>query len=155
MKKDICCFYPSDIASVFNAYQSAIAQKFTKSIQATPYHTISFPLAFSFKYNMNGGACTVHLMPHNDGTAVNVRYSVVQLVGARCKKHNQDMTAVVEKLLGVSAQEIQLDVETFLSAKQLPECKPDVSKMGKFCVNCGAEFSDTAMFCSKCGTKRR
>ena len=94
-------------------------------------------------------------MPHNDGTAVNVRYSVVQLAGARCKKHNQDMTAAVEKLLGVSAQEIQLDVETFLSAKQLPECKADVSKMGKFCVNCGAEFSDTAMFCSKCGTKRR
>ncbi len=114
MRRDICLIYQKSVKEVFDAYILAIRDRFDKECDAKPYYALTFGLNFSFKYNMNGGACTVHFMSLEQGTAVNVRYSVAQGVGARYEAHNRDLTKVVESRLGCSAQAADIDVEEFL-----------------------------------------
>ncbi len=114
MRRDICCMYNKNIREVFNAYMSAIDTVLGKRGEAQPYHTISFGLNMSFRYNINGGSCTVHLMPYSGGTAVDVRYSIAQLAGARYAAHCQELTRGVEEVLGVPSMPVDLDVEIFL-----------------------------------------
>ena len=141
MKKDLFHYYEADLETVFNAYVSAVKKQFGKDCSVKPFHTISFGLNFSFKYNMNGGSCHVHFMPYNTGTAVGVRYSIAQLMGARYSAHDADMTKYVQKELNVIATNTRLDMEEFLSYankitsaptqetnNQVPETKTEPAK---------------------------
>lgn len=114
MRRDLCHFWQRDVVTVYNAYLKAAKDRFNKDCSATPFHTITIPLNFSFKYNMNGGVCTVHLIPLNGGCAVDSRYSIVQGVGARYEAHDRDLCAFVEAILGVKPQPIRIDIEEFL-----------------------------------------
>ena len=118
MKRDIFHYFPTNVQDVFNAYHQTIQTKFEKNVTATPYHTISFALGFSFRYNMNGGNCTLHFMPYNNGTAVCVQYTIVQVMGARYGAHNQHILDEVEKILRIKAQNVNLTVEAFLAPTQ-------------------------------------
>ena len=115
MRRDLCYFYPVPVQPTFDAFVQAANQQFGKGCKIDAYKTISFGLNYSFKYNMNGGTLTVHFMPYNNGTAVDLRYTVVQLAGARYKKHAQDLTMFVDTVLRAQAQPIQLDINEFLA----------------------------------------
>ncbi len=114
MKRDICCTYDREVVEVFNAYVRAIRDAFAKDCTPQYYHTISFGLNFSFFYNMTGGVCTVHLIPFENGTAVDVRYSVIQPCGARYGAHCLALTQRVEQILGCLSKPSHIDVNLFL-----------------------------------------
>lgn len=126
MKRDICVFYKKDVPRVYQAYVEAINQRFGKDCSGQPYHTINFGLSFSFKYNMNGGACTVRLMPYKDGTAVNLRYSIAQAMGARYEKHSDDLNNYVSNILGYAPLRVDIPVEEFLRSERriTPNSRP-------------------------------
>ncbi|MBQ3265726.1 MAG: zinc ribbon domain-containing protein [Ruminococcus sp.] len=115
MRRDLCYYFAAPLYPVFDAFVQAAKQKFGKNCKIDAYKTISFGLDYSFKYNMNGGSLTVHFMPYQGGTAVDLRYTVVQLMGARYQKHANDVLAFVNSFVGVQAQPIQLDVNQFLA----------------------------------------
>ena len=48
---------------------------------------------------MNGGTCTLYFASHNGGTAVNIRYSILQLVGARYIEHEKDLSSFAGEIL--------------------------------------------------------
>lgn len=170
MRRDVCHFYANDVVAVYNAYLRAIREKFKKDCKESPYHTIGFGLDFSLKYNMNGGGCNVHLMPYNGGTAVDIRYTIAQAIGARIDAHDGDLTGCVEKILGTKATAIQIDVEEFLRDEnrrfaQEPTADAPApaaeaptpaapTTLARFCPNCGRPFGETHRYCGKCGTKR-
>ncbi len=114
MKRDLFHYFESDVKSIYATYAKAAKEKFGKDCSETPYHTISFGLNYSFKYNMNGGACHVHFIPYKTGTAVGVRYTIVQMFGARYEAHDSDMTKFVEQELSVKATDVNIDMEEFL-----------------------------------------
>ena len=99
----------------------------------------------------------MNLMPYNQGTAVDIRYTIVQALGARCNKHDSDMTSKVESILKMSAQDVQLNVDDFLNYKNQAHTTPtqvggnNTKPTAKFCVNCGSQLSDETRFCSTCG----
>ena len=163
MRRDVFHFYNEKVENVYKAYANAIYNEFDKSAKKEPYHTIGFGLSYSFKYNMNGGTCTVHFMPHHLGTAVYIRYTIIKAFGARYQAHDKDLTTAVEKILGKSAKEIYLDSELFLKpenkkVKPIYEAKDLVVNttlgLAKFCSNCGNKFDENDKFCCKCGTKQ-
>lgn len=117
MTHDICHYYPKTIEQVYIAYQRGIKQAFNKDAEGQHPHTLVFGLNFSFKYNMNGGGCHVHFMPYQNGTAVNVHYTIAQAVGAKCKAHDKDLTREVERFLGASASDLHIDTATFAQYK--------------------------------------
>ncbi len=132
MKRDLCYSYPKNILEVYHAYVQAIPEVFGKTGVEQNYHTISFDLASEFKYNMNNGACTVYLIPYGDATAVNVRYTVVQVAGARYQSHCRDMTRAVEKILNCAAEPADIHAESFMKSENRvfsaddPRCIPFV-----------------------------
>ena len=70
MRRDLVYFYPCPKDAVFNAFLRTANEKFGKNCKKDPNgNSISFGLNFSFRYNMNGGACTIHFMPYQNGTA--------------------------------------------------------------------------------------
>ena len=92
MRRDIGFYVEADIAQVYKAYLSAaVNPPFERDCRDEPFHTISFGVNYSFKYNMNGGSCNIHLMPYGTGTAVNMRFSIAQLVGARYEAYAEDL----------------------------------------------------------------
>lgn len=117
MRRDICHYYERKLPEVFEAYRNAIMSKFGKNCQALPYHTISFGLNYSFRYNMNGGFCTIHFLPWQTGTAVDVRYTIMQAMGARYGKHDRDLTGDVMAFLGIPAQDINIPVDVFMDER--------------------------------------
>ncbi len=117
MRRDLCFTFDRGVTDVYRAYLTAIRDVFSKDAEPQPYHTLTFGLNMSFKYNMNGGSCTVHLMPYGAGTAVDVRYTIVQAAGARYEAHGNALNRRVESILGCAAVPASLDVELFL----LPE----------------------------------
>lgn len=177
MRRDVCRFFQADIQNVFNAYINAIKQKFGKESQATPYSTISFGLNYSAHYNMTGGACHVHLIPYNGGTAVDIRYSMIQFYGARYGRHEEDLVNAVQQILGVPGQKVELPIDMFTEAEGTtvappvqpvappaavpqpvvaPEPAPQPQpvpqpRMMRFCPECGTERRPGAKFCMNCG----
>ena len=167
MRRDICHYYEKGLKDVFEAYNTTVSKKFGKDCKAEPFHTLSFGLSYSFKYNMNGGACTIHFMPYKTGTAVNIRYSIAQLLGARYEAHDRDMTDSVVSILDTPAQVLSIDVETFL----LPENKKSKEESTaynytfkidrteqfvneiNYCPSCGNKLGIGFSFCPKCGFK--
>ena len=114
MRRDLAYFYERPINEVFAAFEQAANQRFGKDCKTEPCVRLTFGLNFSMKYNMNGGSVTAHFMPYQNGTAVNLRYSIVQAFGARYKAHAHDLTLFVNGILRVAGQPIQLDVDRFL-----------------------------------------
>ena len=110
MRKDLCYFYPAPVQPVFDAFVQAANQKFGKNCRIDAYKTISFGLDYSFRYNMNGGSLTLHFMPYNNGTAIDMRYTVIQLMGARYQKHANDVLAFVNSVLQLQAQPVQINL---------------------------------------------
>ena len=117
MRKDISYFIPADVPSVYNAYLAAASNdKFRCECNQEPYHTLTFGLNFSAKFNFNGGACTLHFIPWQNGTAVDYRFSLAQLGGGRCEKYADELNADAMAILGTYAQKTNIPVETFLNA---------------------------------------
>ena len=77
MRRDLAYFYERPINEVFAAFEQAANQRFGKDCKTEPCVRLTFGLNFSMKYNMNGGSVTAHFMPYQNGTAVNLRYSIV------------------------------------------------------------------------------
>lgn len=129
MRRDICYFFPVDVVSLYNAYLTAAKNPpFSRDCKEEPYHTLSFGLNYSFKYNMNGGACTLHFIPYQGGSAVDLRFSVAQLFGARYGAYAEELTNRVSAILQAPSNKIDINVEEFLRAenKVLPSAvKPE------------------------------
>lgn len=106
MKKEISRFFAANPEAVYNAYLKSITEKFSANCTQKPHTRLSFSLSFSVGYNMNGGTCTLDLKPYNDGTAVVTSYSVLQLIGARCDKHEEDLSNFAGNILGIKGQRI-------------------------------------------------
>ena len=171
MRRDLCYFYPVPVEPVFDAFVQAAKQKFGKNCKIDAYKTLSFGLDYSFRYNMNGGSLTLHFMPYNNGTAIDMRYTVVQLMGARYQKHADDVLIFVNAILGAQAQKIQIDVNEFLAYETgipsapigaAPQAVPQAqtnaqpvqsAPQARFCTNCGKPIVPNAAFCTGCGKK--
>ncbi|MBP3415546.1 MAG: hypothetical protein J6L81_10170 [Clostridia bacterium] len=116
MRRDLEFFFPADVPSVFNAYFSAATNpQFRRECKVEPYHTLSFGLNFSVKYNMNGGSCTIRFIPFQNGTAINLRFSIVQAFGARYEAYATELTNAAAWFLKMPAQKITINVEAFMN----------------------------------------
>lgn len=176
MRRDLCYFYPIPVQPVFDAFVQAARQKFGKNCKIDAYKTLSFGLDYSFRYNMNGGSLTIHFMPYNNGTAIDMHYTVVQAFGARYQKHADDVLIFVNAALGAQAQPINIGINEFLAyetgvpsaplnaaaqpvQQQATQYAQPVQRpaqpapQARFCVNCGAPIMPNTAFCTKCGNK--
>ena len=180
MRRDICYYYRADVQTVYDGFYRAICKDFDKSPSINPPFTIGVDLKFSFRYNMNGGACTVRFMPSNGGTLVNLRYSIAQLMGARYGAHAEAIEKAVYQTINLRGESTSVDAEIFVRyekeqmLKQSGQCAPaqpaqhvanaptgTCTKCGmqyssgqKFCVNCGEKIQQKAeKFCTSCGKK--
>ncbi|MBQ3284672.1 MAG: zinc ribbon domain-containing protein [Ruminococcus sp.] len=171
MRRDLCYFYPIPVQPVFDAFVQAARQKFGKNCKIDAYKMLSFGLDYSFRYNMNGGSLTIHFMPYNNGTAIDMHYTVVQAFGARYQKHADDVLIFVNAALGAQAQPINISINEFLAyetgvpsaplnaAPQPQQVAQPVQQtaqsapQAKFCMNCGAPIAPNTAFCTNCGKK--
>jgi hypothetical protein len=170
MRRDLVYFYPVPLKPVYDACFNAANQKFGKNCKADPFKSLQFGLDFSFKYNMNGGSVTAHFMPYQNGTAINLRYTIIQALGARYKKHAQDYMMYVDGLLNVRGALIGLDVQQFMDyeantpsgvlpqqapPQQMPpqQVPPQQTANGMVCPNCGSLADPGSNFCTKCGSR--
>ena len=121
MRRDVFHYYPTGVKETFDAYFQVLSAKpFKKKPSATPYSLIAFGIGFSFKYNMNGGGVHVHFAPQGSGTAVQIRFSIAQLMGARYRAYDNLMTQKVEERLHVKAEPIDALPESFFN-EPLPD----------------------------------
>ena len=163
MRRDIFHYYEKSFQEVYGAYRTAALQKFGKNCREEPFRTLNFGLNFSLRYNMTGGSCTVHIMPYKSGTAVDLRYTIVQLAGARYSAYDRDLTQYVCKLLDTEAQQVQLTAEMFKDpAPEAPAdidstvpVQPPVQQTPNFCIYCGSRLAPGSVYCSACGMKVR
>lgn len=115
MRRDICFYYKEDVITIYNAFLSASQNPpFSRTCSQQPYHTFQFGLNYSMKYNMNGGSLTIHFMPYNNGTAVNMRFSIAQLAGAKCETFANDLAYYACSNLGLRSQFCSVPIEEFL-----------------------------------------
>ena len=178
MRRDVGFYFEAKIEQVYQAYLSAATHApFDRSCKEEPYHAITFGLNFSGKYNMNGGSCTIHLMPSGTGTAVNIRFSLAQLGGGHCERYAQDLHMAMQSYLSVPPRPSKYNMDDFLKpANQVtpnsapkaaaPVAKPasapvvaaepvviqPVAATGGYCTNCGNALTAGSRFCSQCGT---
>lgn len=116
MRRDVGFYIEAPVEQVYQAYLNAATHKpFERDCGQQPYHTISFGVNFSFKYNMNGGSCHIHLMPYGTGTAVDFRFSIAQAAGARYGKYVADLNMAMQRFLPVVPQPANFRVEDFLN----------------------------------------
>ena len=165
MRRDICYYYPAPVVQVYQAYLTAAGNEpFRRECREEPYHTLTFGLNFSAKYNFNGGSCVIRFMPWQGGTAVNLRFSLAQLAGARYEWYDRDLTAAASAIVGVVPQPTSIPVEHFLipgnqtvaapaapAPAPAPEPVAQVAPTGNFCTECGKAVPDGALFCCYCG----
>ena len=114
MIRDIIYYYPRNIYDTYNAYWSSAVNRMGRSCKIEKYHTIAFGLSYSFTYNMNGGACNIHFIPYQGGTAVNIHFSIVQAFGANFKKYDRDLTGYASSMLGVMPSVLNIPPSTFM-----------------------------------------
>lgn len=163
MRRDVCYYFATDVKSLYNAYLSAAKnQQFRRDCREEPYHTITFGLNYSMKYNMNGGSCTLHFIPYQGGSAIDLRFSIAQAFGARYEAYAQELTNAACGVLGICAQSIQLNIELFTDASNrvlpqaaaaMPAPTPSPAQKSQFCTNCGSALAANDAFCSNCGTR--
>lgn len=115
MQKDFCFSAPCDIGTLFDAYLQVIKDSFHPKPTANPHLIINFKLSFSFKYNMNGGSCSLYFMPAaSGGSAVSIHYSVLQAIGARCGAHAKNLNEMVSRILRTPITPCYIDTERFM-----------------------------------------
>ena len=180
MTRSVCYFFPVRLDQLYNAYKAAAGNaRFRRECKEEPYHTLTFGLNFSMKYNFNGGACILHFMPFGNGSAVDLHFTIAQLAGARYERYAKDLTGEVEALLRVRAQPVEIDEELFLKPENkhttvpaqetvpapapvpvaapvsVPVAAPApvaVPGQTKICANCGNTIREGERFCGACGT---
>lgn len=115
MRRDVCYFFPVDVVSLYNAYLTAAKNPpFERSCREEPYHTFSFGISSSFKYNINGGSCTLHFIPYQSGAAVDLRFTLAQLLGARYGKYAEELTNRAAAILRIAPQQVNINIDEFL-----------------------------------------
>ena len=128
MRRDICLFYQQSVPVVFDAYIKAAKERFDKDCDVNPYYSLTFGLNFSLKYNMNGGACHIHFIPCGSGTAVNMRFTVAQLAGARYEKYADDLNEAVCAYLPSPPRPANYSMDDFLK----PENQANPANINNF-----------------------
>ena len=166
MRRDIGFYVEADLQQVYAAYlQAATNKPFERTCTQEPYHTISFGVNYSFKYNMNGGACNIHLMPCGSGTAVNMRFSIAQAVGARYERYAEDLNNAMHAILPVAIRPSSYNMDDFIRPENqitpdklhpAPAPAPVVASAQteadiRYCVHCGSALTPGGRFCSGCG----
>ena len=179
MRRDICYYYNAPVSKVYQGYLSAAGNnQFRRECREEPYHTLTFGLNFSMKYNFNGGSCVIRFIPWQNGTAVNLRFSLAQAAGARYEWYDRDLTAAASAIIGVVAQPTKGPVDYFLNpanqvvanaqAPSAPQPTPipvpapapvaapapasaPAAPQGMFCIACGRQLPADAAFCCYCG----
>lgn len=107
MRRDLYHLYSASLEQTFNAYISALTEKpFEKELTIKEYSLISFDLGMSFKFNMNGGCVNIHFFKKGVGTLVQVRYTIVQLFGARYGAYDELLTNRVENILKTKSKSL-------------------------------------------------
>ncbi len=181
MRKEYSYYFEASIDQVYRAYLSAAVNKpFERSCKQMPVHTITFGVSGGFnKYNMNGGACNIHLMPCGSGTAVIIRFSIAQLAFAKCETYAQDLNRAMQVFLPVVPRPAKYNMEDFLKPENqvTPEMLRNtpapaapaapaapvtpaapaapaapVAPAGNICSACGKALPPDARFCPACGT---
>ncbi len=163
MTRDVGFYLEAPIEKVYEAYLNAATHEpFERDCKQEPYHMIAFGVNFSFKYNMNGGACHIRLMPSGNGTAVNMRFSIAQGVGARYERYAEDLNKAMQRFLPIVPQKRSYNADDFLnphnqvtpeSIQPAPVAQPVApAAPGKFCTNCGNPLEPGNRFCNQCGT---
>lgn len=173
MRRDAFYFFPTDVVTLYNAYAQAAAQPpFERECKAEPYHTLSFGLSMSLKYNMNGGACILHFMPLPQGAAVDVHFVIAQAFGARWEAYAEELTRHAAAILGLAPQPVTMDGEVFLQEQNkiaaapvavtadvvLPNPAPVPAAPAPipapptaYCPRCGTVIAPHHRFCGGCG----
>ena len=166
MRRDICYYYEATVAQVYQGYLAAAGnEQFRRECREEPYHTLTFGLNFSMKYNFNGGSCTIRFIPWQGGTAVNLRFTLAQGAGARYEAYDRDLTAAASIHIGAVAHPTKVPVDYFLDpANQVtaetptpppvaPSTPAPAPTPGVFCIKCGRQLPEDAAFCCYCGAK--
>lgn len=184
MRRDICYYFAAPVPKVYQGYLAAAGNdQFRRECREEPYHTLTFGLNFSMKYNFNGGSCVIRFIPWQGGTAVNLRFSLAQAAGARYEWYDRDLTAAASAIIGVVAQPAKVPVDYFLDpanrvvtnapqpaaappapapapqpvvatpAPQPAAPAPQAPAHGVFCIECGRQLPEDAAFCCYCGAK--
>lgn len=150
MRRDVFHYFDTDVQTVYKAYLDVLrAKPFGKEPGQTPYRLLSFGIGYSFKYNMNGAGVHVHFAPKGRGTAIQVRYSIAQLFGARYGAYDRLLTKCVEEKLHIKAQELSAMEDSFFEqTAEIPS-----SSGASFCSNCGKALQPDDRFCPGCGKK--
>lgn len=180
MRRDIGFYVEANIQQVYHAYLAAAKGKpFERDCKEVPYHLIAFGVNASIKYNMNGGSCNIHLMPSGTGTAVNIRFSIAQAVGARYEKYANDLNEAMRKILPVVMRQANYNMDDFMNPKNqvtpanfaqpapqpapqvvytpapqpapAPQAAPAARPAAKFCSQCGNPLDPGDRFCAQCG----
>ena len=176
MRRDLGFYVEAKIADVYQAYLNAATHApFDRDCKEEPFHTISFGMNFSMRYNMNGGSCNLHFMPCGSGTAVNIRFVVAQLVGARYEAYAQELNKAMQKFLPVIPMPAKFNMDDFTkpenqvtpgtyrqSIPAAPVAAPAMANpapmpaaqtqfVSRFCTNCGTPLSEGSRFCTQCG----
>ena len=158
MRRDAFYFFPTDVATLYNAYAQAAAQPpFERECKAEPYHTLSFGLSMSLKYNMNGGACILHFMPLPQGAAVDVHFVIAQAFGARWEAYAEELTRHAAAILGLTPQPVTMDGEVFLQEQNKIAAAPvavtaDVVMPNPAPVPAAPAPTTPTAYCPRCGT---
>lgn len=167
MRRDVFHHYDFDQKAVYEAYLKVLTNApFNKKPDQTPYTLLSFGIGMSFKFNMNGGAVNIHFSENNGGTDVQVRFSIVQLLGARYGAYDELMTKGVEaalseaKLVEKHKEEDEDEYRIYIETPD-HEIKPLDSNPKKeehkskpaFCTKCGRPLRPGDLFCGGCGNK--
>lgn len=161
MRRDIGFYIEANVQRVYQAYLDAATHKpFERSCNEEPWHTISFGVNFSMKYNMNGGTCHIHFMPWGNGTAVNMRFSLAQAMGARYERYAEDLNRAMQAYLPVTVQPAAYNMDDFLKPENQISSAPrpyvvapaaPAAPVALTCAQCGSELAAGARFCSHCG----
>ena len=160
MRRDICYYFDTDVKTLYNAYLTAASSEpFGRDCKKEPYHTLTFGLNFSMKYNFNGGSCILHFIPYNMGAAVDMRFVLAQGGGGRCGRYAEDLNSYAEKVLNLKGMIMQIPIELFVDdANKVVKGETVLNavpqKKEQHCINCGLILPAGSKFCPKCGTKQ-
>ena len=154
MRRDLYHYFNEQIETVFNAYAKVLSEPpFGKAPATTPYSMITFGIGYSFKYNMNGAAVHIHFARKGNGTAVQVRYTIVQLFGARYQAYDNLLTSKVELALGARSQAMSPLSDSYFETEQSSNLYSPSKPENRFCGKCGAPINPGDAYCRSCGSK--
>ena len=164
MREDVCYRFSADVQTVYGAYlKAAQSPPFERTCSQEPFHTFSFGVNYSMKYNMNGGSCILHFISYEGGSAVDLRFVIAQAWGAKCEKYAQELTDRAAALLGELPRRCSIPIDTFTNENnKVYAHKPvvpaasapaPVPAPSAFCTNCGKAIGANDQFCAGCGTR--